>query len=285
MGFSSVIIIGAPRSGTNMLRDVLTALPGMGTWPCDEINYIWRHGNVPHPDDELTVDMARPRVVRYIRDRFSDIARQSDVQTVVEKTCANSLRVAFVDRVMPDSKYIFIYRDGFDVVASAIERWGAPLDLSYVLRKARYIPLSDIPYYGSRYVWNRLYKNMSGSKRLALWGPVFRGMRAAMRVHSLAEICGLQWQACVEKADGQLSMLPDRRVYRVSYETFVENPMCETERICRFIGISVRDDEIKKATDKVSSRSVGRGRRRLGANDISDLRRLISRTMDKYGYD
>ena len=40
-----VVIIGAPRSGTNMLRDVLTSLPGFATWPCDEINLIWRHGN------------------------------------------------------------------------------------------------------------------------------------------------------------------------------------------------------------------------------------------------
>ena len=40
-----VVIIGAARSGTNMLRDVLVKLPGVGTWPCDEINYIWRHGN------------------------------------------------------------------------------------------------------------------------------------------------------------------------------------------------------------------------------------------------
>jgi hypothetical protein len=34
----------APCSGANMLRDVLTLLPGVATWPCDEINYTWRHG-------------------------------------------------------------------------------------------------------------------------------------------------------------------------------------------------------------------------------------------------
>ena len=48
-----IIIIGAPRSGTNMLRDVLTALPGFETWPCDEINLAWRHGNRALPSDEL----------------------------------------------------------------------------------------------------------------------------------------------------------------------------------------------------------------------------------------
>ena len=39
--FTPVIIIGAPRSGTNMLRDILTNFEGIETWPCDEINYIW----------------------------------------------------------------------------------------------------------------------------------------------------------------------------------------------------------------------------------------------------
>ena len=44
------MIIGAARSGTNMLRDVLTSLDGVDTWPCDEINYIWRHGNIRWPE-------------------------------------------------------------------------------------------------------------------------------------------------------------------------------------------------------------------------------------------
>ena len=56
----NIVLVGAPRSGTNMLRDVLTALDGIGTWPCDEINYIWRHGNVRYPSDELPRENATP---------------------------------------------------------------------------------------------------------------------------------------------------------------------------------------------------------------------------------
>ena len=43
--FTPVIVVGTGRSGTNMLRDALCVLPGFDTWPCDEGNYIWRHGN------------------------------------------------------------------------------------------------------------------------------------------------------------------------------------------------------------------------------------------------
>ena len=66
----NIIIIGAPRSGTNMLRDVLTSINGIETWPCDEINYVWRHGNVFYPSDEIPVENASPAVKRYIQKSF-----------------------------------------------------------------------------------------------------------------------------------------------------------------------------------------------------------------------
>ena len=37
---SPLIIIGAARSGTNIVRDTLVHVPGWKTWNCDEINLI-----------------------------------------------------------------------------------------------------------------------------------------------------------------------------------------------------------------------------------------------------
>ena len=153
-----VIIIGAPRSGTNMLRDILTSLPNVTTWPCDEINTIWRHGNVQHPSDEFTPAMARPEVSYYIQSQFDWIARKNCAHWVVEKTCANSLRVGFVDRIIPEAKYIFIRRDGLDSVCSALKRWTATLDIPYLARKARFVPFTDVPHYAFGYLCNRMYR-------------------------------------------------------------------------------------------------------------------------------
>ena len=108
--FQKVIIIGAPRSGTNILRDVLTSFDGICTWPCDEINYIWRHGNAGYLSDELPAVNVSPHVKQFINKAFQNIADKYSADVVIEKTCANSLRVPFVDRVIPDAKYIFIYR-------------------------------------------------------------------------------------------------------------------------------------------------------------------------------
>ena len=147
-GYQPVVIIGAGRSGTKILKASLCRLPGAGSWPCDEINYVWRHGNASESHDELQPERARPRVRRYIRRCFDRLARRRGLAHVVEKTCANSLRVAFVDRVVPDALFVFLVRDGRDVVASARKRWKAPLDLPYLLAKARFVPLTDVPYYG-----------------------------------------------------------------------------------------------------------------------------------------
>ena len=65
---------------------------------------------------------------------------------MVEKTCANSLRISFVNEVVPEAKYIFIYRDGIDSTGSAKLRWTAELDIHYILKKVRFVPMMDLPY-------------------------------------------------------------------------------------------------------------------------------------------
>ena len=164
---TSVLIVGAPRSGTNMLRDVLCDLPEIATWPCDEINYIWRHGNVRYPSDELPKHNASSSVQRYIRKQFQWVEHAYSANIVVEKTCANCLRVPFVDAVVPQAKYIYIYRDGIDATGSAKLRWTAKLDIPYLLEKVRFVPRMDLPYYAFRYFWSRMYRLFSREKRLA----------------------------------------------------------------------------------------------------------------------
>ncbi len=280
----NIIIVGAPRSGTNMLRDVLAALPEIVTWPCDEINYIWRHGNIRYPSDEFPTDLANSRVIRYIQGQFDALRRSRCVKIVLEKTCANSLRVPFVDRVLPDAKYIYLYRDGIDTTGSAKLRWTAKLDIAYVLKKVRYVPLADLPYYGARYVWNRIYRFFSLEKRLAFWGPALDGMNDILKKYSIDEVCALQWQRCVEKAEAAFSEMPKDKVIRICYEDFVHHPKMEFKRIVEFIGIETNRAQIDDAVSRVSSKSIGKGRSALRQDQILKLEALIGDSLDRYGY-
>jgi len=266
-----------------MLRDILTMLPGVATWPCDEINYIWRHGNVRYPSDELTPDMARPEVCGYIRQQFDWVAKKYKAHTVVEKTCANSLRVDFVNQVVPDAKYVFIRRDGLDAVGSAMKRWKAELDIPYLARKARFVPVSDLFYYGSRFFWNRIYRVFSKEDRLAFWGPKLDGMDTVLQQHSLDEVCALQWQRCVDKSAAFLETLPPDRWIEVGYETFVTQPVQELQRVIEFMGLEISEEQAGEMVVDVSPRSIGKGRKGLGTA-VDRLMPLIHDTQARYGY-
>lgn len=280
----NVVVIGAPRSGTNMLRDVLTSFDGITTWPCDEINYIWRHGNVRYPSDEIPAERATPAVKAYIEQRFSDIRKKNNADVVIEKTCANSLRVPFVDAVVQNAKYIFIYRDGIDATGSAKERWTAELDIPYILEKVRFVPKMDLPYYGLRYFWARLYRFISREKRLAFWGPALDDMQSMLQKYTLNEVCALQWQRCVDKAEEAFSAMPADKVVRIRYEDFVRQPVQELTRILEFIGRQVESEEIAEAVEGVSPRSLGKGRKALGEQEVSRLEAVVGESLKRYGY-
>lgn len=274
-----IIIIGAPRSGTNMLRDVLTRIPGLATWPCDEINYIWRHGNVRYPSDAIPPERATTAVKAYIRRCFEAQARRSGNARIVEKTCANALRVEFVDSVFPEARYIYIHRDALDAVGSAMKRWKAKLEPAYIARKARFVPVSDLPYYAARYAWNRLYRLITREKRLAFWGPQIDGMPELLQRYELDELCALQWQACTRSAHRSFDSMNKNRWIEVAYEDFVADPEEALQRILAFLGVDAAPDVRRQAVADVSTRSVGKGRRDLGPVRAARIERLLGDDM------
>jgi hypothetical protein len=279
-----VIVIGAARSGTNILRDVLTGLEGYGSWPCDEINLLWRHGNTRYPTDELPADLATEPVRRYLRRAFDRIAEREHIEHVVEKTCANSLRVAFVDRILPNARYVFIVRDGRDAVASAMKRWSAPFDLRYTLKKARYVPVTDVPRYTTRLARNRIHHATSKDGRLASWGPRFEGMDQMLRTHSLAEVCAVQWSRSVDRADTDFGTMDQSRVHRLTYETFVADPAGELERLATFLGVELGRERMSDSVRDVSPSSVGNWRMALSPGDQDAIDPYVRPTLERHGY-
>jgi len=110
-----VIIIGAGRSGTNMLRDMLTSLPDFATWDCDEINPIWRHGNIGWPNDEIPPENATTKVDDYIRRAFTSIWKaKKQPGYVVEKTCANSVLKSRIAVLLGKKRRLAIWGPRFE---------------------------------------------------------------------------------------------------------------------------------------------------------------------------
>jgi hypothetical protein len=267
-----------------MLRDLLCGLDTMATWPCDEINYIWRYGNARHPNDEFSADMATPQVRNYIRRQFDWVRGKYNTDTVVEKTCANSLRVEFVEQVLGGPDYVFIYRDGIDVVASAVKRWRASIDIPYLLRKARFVPPLDLPYYGFRFVRNRLARLRSPERRLSVWGPVSADIEDFERETMLEELCALQWRACVERSMNAFDSIPAERLHTVAYESLVGDKGTEAKRLAEFLGVDAASLCALEEYRKINDQSVGRGRAQFQPDVMDRVYEIVAPTRARLGY-
>lgn len=283
MNDPDLIIIGAARSGTNALRDALCSTRGFHTWPCDEINYIWRSGNRDAPTDALTRADARPDVVRRIRTSIA--RRRASQQTLVEKTCANSLRVGFVDEIDPSARFVHIIRDGRDVVASARERWRAPLDVRYLARKARFVPVRDVPYYGLRYISHRVARLCSSARRLPTWGPRFPGIDELVEAGaSLEEVCAHQWVECVSTAHRQLGELTPSRVLEIRYEDLVAAPHSVLDAISTFAGVTSPRAELVVGAEVIHGGRVGSWKSALDEREHSSSLSIVAPLLDDLGY-
>lgn len=284
--FTPVVIIGAGRSGTNMLRDMMTNLEEFATWDCDEINPIWRHGNISWPNDEIPPDRASKRSKSYIRNAFSRIWKAKNRPAfIVEKTCANSLRVPFIDAVLPEAKYIYIVRDGVDVVASARKRWKGEFELpglSYFISKARYAPILDLPFYGFSFVKNRIALLLGNQQRLSVWGPRFIGMDE-MSDTSLDILCAHQWVECVTSSDEAFAALEPDKCLHLRYEDIVSAPHKTLEDIVSFLDLPIDTLAIKNAVKSVSNKSVGKGYRDLGP-DVEKIMSLLKPVLKHHRY-
>ncbi|MGF1803545.1 sulfotransferase [Vibrio gigantis] len=280
----NVVIIGAPRSGTNMLRDMLIKLDGVETWPCDEINYIWRHGNVKYSSDVFSPAMATPAIKKFIRSEFDDFRKKSNATVIVEKTCANALRVSFVEAVIPGSKYIHIIRDGADAVGSAKLRWTAKLDIPYLLKKIKYVPKIDLPFYALKYFGNRIAKLLSKEGKLSYWGPLLDERMLSNPKLNIFEVCAIQWKECVVKAREQLSLIENERVYTLRYEDFVANPKEEFLKIAEFIGKKPSQSAVESVVGNTSSKSVGKGRSEIESRQKDIINNIIGDELSRYGY-
>jgi hypothetical protein len=275
--FRPVIIIGAARSGTNMLRDVLAQHPSSMTWPCDEIPYIWRYGNARFPTDEFPESFATEKVRKYIRQQAVSVAEGKNINILVEKTCANSLRIPYVHKIFPEACFLVIYRNSYDVVASAMKRWTASLDLSYTFEKARFVPIADAPYYSFSFVANRIKQVFSRDRRLSSWGPKFDGMDTALKNYKLEEVCALQWQSCVQATKRDIKGLPQSKIFEIQYEDFVQSPVDKLQQLSSFLDVPLTVDQATKITQNISTESVGKGHKSLSIEQITRVSNILSK--------
>jgi hypothetical protein len=278
-----ILIIGAGRSGTKLLRTILSTAKGAVHFP-REINYIWRHGNALFPTDELRPEHARPEIARYIQNRFVIFQAQHNAKRVIEKTCANALRVEFIHAIFPDAYIVNIIRDGRAVTESSMRMWTAPPEAGYLLEKLQWVPLSDIPHYGLRWLKYQLGRLRTDTRSQSSWGPRFTGLDELVKSKALIEVCGIQWRECVEQAEAAMTKLPSHQTYTVRYEEIINAPHQTVSQLFEFLELTRTDMTDDFVNNKIRPENLGKWRTGISNSDYELLLPHIRETLEKHGY-
>lgn len=215
-----VVIIGAPRSGTSLLTRTLGSHPAVLLLM--EPRLVWRFGN-DAKSDMLSPDDARPEIIEHIRNTFADRVRAASKSRLVEKTPANALRPGFVDRVLPDARFIHIIRDPVQSVLAIRSFWlnhstGYKIAPGRVMQRLKEAKLRQLPHYGKEILRRSIPKFMSKTVGRNLWGPRLPGMQQMLSEIDLLEVCALQWRMCVEQTATYCRKLPAERYYECKLE-------------------------------------------------------------------
>lgn len=275
-----VVLVGAARSGTKLLRDVLAEALLIGRVPYD-IGYVWRYEQQAHPDDTLGNQPTSERTKRFVRG-FIDRYAAGSPPGVVEKTVGNVLRIPTVADVLPGAHYVHLVRDGVDVIESARRQWSAKPDVGYLVGKARHFPPRLIPGYGWRYLRGLRRRRVDGEAHVGSWGPRYPGIDEDLASCDLLTVCARQWRHSVTtpRADFSRLGLP---VIQVRYEDLVRDTETELARLAAFVGAPVAVPRLRATAQRVRPGREGLGRATLTDGDLAVVQAEVGDLLAELG--
>lgn len=253
--------VGAARSGTNFLGELLSQHPQLAYWRRPK--YVWRHGNAWKPDDCLSADCATPRVARYIRRRFGEYLAEQGKSQLLVCTQANTLALDFVNQVFPRGRIIHIIRDGREVAASQAKEWeihssltkskgSRPPFLKLLWDRFWEVPPTDLPAYFAEFA-GTVWTMASGSKYRYSMGPKIHDWQRLKRELNRLAFTALTWRECVTAARRVGRTMPPERYLEVRFEDVVRQPEETVPRLLDFMGLPPAkeiDDFIAKKIDR-----------------------------------
>jgi len=278
-----IIVLGAARSGTKMLRDAIGSHPRLIAIPHD-INFIWKYGNYRINHDCLNPEDVTPATAAFIHSFFEKARKGRMDLRVVEKTVSNTLRVKYVQKIFPSCQFIHLVRDGRDVSYSSMWQWQAPLDLIRIFKKLKHVPVNAFPTYVRHYISSYLAKNGSREKAVRSWGVVPEDLGELLIRYSLLEVCSIQWKRSVESTLHDLKDIPNAQKFTVQYEDFVKEPLREMEKILSFLGLEMCGKVRQHLTEKVKPDFEGKWKTQMEQSQVDLMMNQISSTLHQLGY-
>jgi hypothetical protein len=217
-----VFIVAAPRSGSTLLFETLAAssnvatLGGEAHWLVESLPQL-QPGAAGVESNRLTAEQYSDvigaaivaNIVRHLVDADGKPVDPERALRFIEKTPKNALRVPFFNRLFPDARFIYLWRDPRENISSIMEAWRS----------------------GDWKTYNGL-DGFDGPWSLLL-PPEWRRMNGK----PLEEIAAFQWEAANRVMLDDLQSIERERWTAVDYADLIADPKRETLRLCEFVGI------------------------------------------------
>jgi hypothetical protein len=275
-----IVVIGSPRSGTTLLGNLLGTHPLLAQ--VEEPRLTWKFGN-DDKSDMLRAEDARPEVCRHIRQTFTKTVHDAGRQRLIEKTPSNSLRMEFVERVLPGCIFVHTIRDGVESVLSIRKFWeqysrGVPK--GKLAQRLKEINLRRAPYYAKEFLRRAMPKSFSGLVGKPVWGPRIPGIDGLLDQLELLEVCCLQWRMCVEQACLYGRQLPPGRYMEVRLENMSPELLADVLNFCQL----ETTPEVQAGFEQMFDEGLTTRRKSAAtAADLETIRRWIEPTMEWLG--
>jgi hypothetical protein len=246
-----VFIVNPPRSGSTFLFETLQQAPNLYTVGGESHGVIEGVPALSMPgrnweSNRLEASDATPEIADMLRSRFAGGLRDRDGLSptrfpvrMLEKTPKNSLRVPFMEAVFPDARFIYLYRDAREVLASMMEAW----------ESGRF----------------RTYPMLPGWERERPWSLLLTPGWRALNGLPLNQIVAAQWTAATRALLDDLERIPADRRTVARYDALVADPDAEVRRLCAAMDLQwdrTLGKDLPRSAFTVSEPQAGKWRKR-----------------------
>jgi LPS sulfotransferase NodH len=223
-----IFIVAAPRSGSTLLFETLAVsrafntLGGEAHWLIEDVPAL-RPDTGAVESNRLTAADATPEIIASIRQTVLNHlqgpngALAADSGLFLEKTPKNALRIPFLTQIFPDARFIFLWRDPRENIASIMEAW----------RAGR---------------WTT-YPTLAGWT--GPWSLLLPPGWSALAGAGLEDIAAFQWRSTNEQVLADFDHISIQRRTIVSYADLVADPLTTVRRICEFLELPL-DPELQE---------------------------------------